>query len=951
MPSIIRVLLGALFIALGTMPVSGQPLPTDPALTTGQLDNGLAYVVRRHTNPPGRAVIWIHLHTGSLNETDRQRGLAHYLEHLAFNGSENFPPGAVVPFFQSLGLTFGRDQNAFTSFEQTTYQLSLPDTQPETLRKGMTFFADVLHRLLLLPKEIDAERQIIQEERRRSLSGRQRTMYYVLERIAPGSIYGQRITIGTEETINSVQEADFRDYCGKWYVASNATVIVVADTDPAGVVALIQEQFSSAPKKPRPTPQEAGVKAYEKSFAIVASDPEVQSEQVRISRLEPARPPTTTVPQYRADLVAQVAQLAFNRRIEAKLAGGGTNYLDGNISMGNSANAIYTADLNGRPAPGKWRAALEELALELQRARAFGFSSREIEDTQKQIVARAQRAVETEPTRPASALIARINRAVAAGEPVLSAQQELDLINQLLPSITAEEVAQRFATEFDPQALTFVAVLPSAGAVPAEAELLEIGTNALAVTPQPGEDKARPTQLLADLPAPGQVVESGEHTASGVWSAWLSNNVRVHHRFMDTQKNEVTLSIALLGGELLETAENRGVTQAAQLAWSRPATRHLTSSEIRDLMTGKKVAVRGGGMGGGGRRGGGGGGDSSDAITLTVSGSPEDLETGMQLAYLLLTEPKVESAAFAQFKARTRQAIEESERNPVMLGTRTAAGAPYPPDDARTQPLTLEQLDRLGEGAAQACLDKLIATTPIEVVVVGDLPRERATELLARYVGALPARARVSPALYADLRKLVRPAGPREITRTIRTATPQAFVMSGFYGADEADVADVRALTVATRILSTRMVKEIREEAQLVYSISANSRPGTTYPGFGLVSAASPTEPAKVPALVQKVATMYATLAKDGVTGDELEVAKKQMANTLDEQMREPSFWLGRMSQLTFRGANLDDVVNAPAAYQAITAEQVRATFAKYYGRDRSVIVIVKPEQATGSAP
>ena len=944
------VLLGGLLVVSGAVRVLGQPLPTDPALVTGQLENGLTYVVRRAANPPGRAVLWIHLHSGSLNETERQRGLAHYLEHMAFNGSENFPPGSLVPFFQSLGMTFGRDQNAFTNFEQTTYQLSLPDTKAETLRKGMTYFADILYRLLLLPKEIDNERQIIQEERRRSLSGRQRTGYYVLEHIAPGSIYGQRITIGTEETINSVQEPDFRDYYGKWYVASNATLMVVADADPAEVVAAIKEQFGSVPKKPKPAPQDAGIKPYEKSFAIVASDSEVQSEQVQITRIEPARPPTTTVPQFRADLVARIAQLAFNRRIEARVAAGETSYLSGRVSLGNEGSALYSAELSGQAAPGQWRAALEELALELQRARAFGFSPREIDDAKTQIRTGAARAVETEPTRLAGAFMSRINAGVTSGEPVPAAQQDLDLVTQFLPDITSEEVTQRFAKEFDPQAVAFVAVLPSAGSVPSEAELLEIGTKALAAVPKPAEETTRPTQLLTTLPAPGKVAESTEHAASGVWSGWLSNDVRIHYRFMDTQKDDVTVSIALLGGELLERAENRGITQAAQLAWSRPATQHLSSSDIRELMTGKKVSVRGGGMGGGGRRGRGGGGGGSEAITLTVSGSPEDLETGLQLAYLLLTEPKVESAAFTQYKTRTRQSIEESQRNPMSLGMRTAMGAPYPPDDARTQPLTVEQLDRLTHEAAQAWLDKLIASSPIEVVVVGDLPREQAMKLVVRYIGALPSRARVSPTLYGELRKLTRPPGPREITRTVQTETPQAFVLSGFYGADESDVADARALSVAARILTTRMVKEVREDAQLVYSISASSRPGTTYPGFGLVSAASPTEPAKVAALVKKLADMYAAVARDGVTASELDVAKKQIANTFDEQMREPAYWLGRLSQMTFRGMSLDDVVDAPAAYQALTGDQVRETFAKYYSHDRSVVVIVKPQEPASNA-
>ncbi|MEW6252784.1 MAG: pitrilysin family protein, partial [Planctomycetota bacterium] len=597
----LHVALGTLLLLTGLAGAAGQDLPTDPALVTGQLDNGLRYIVRKHANPPGRAVLWIHFHSGSLNETDRQRGLAHYLEHMAFNGSENFASGMLVPFFQSLGMTFGRDQNAFTSFDQTTYQLSLPDTKPETLRKGMTYFADVLYRLSLLPKEIDDERGIIQEERRRSLSGRQRTMYYVLERIAPGSLYGQRITIGTEECIANVQAPDFRDYYGKWYAASNTTLMVVADAEPAEVVAAIKEQFSAAPQRPRPVPQDPQVKRYEKSFAIVASDPEVQSEQVRIVRLEPARPPATTKALYRADLVARLAARAFNRRIDAQVAAGGTSFLDGSVSMGTQANAIYTAEISGRAAPGKWRAALEELTVELQRAREFGFAAHELENAKKELLTGAARAVETEPTRPASALIARMNGAITAGEPIMSAEQELALISELLPGITGEEIAERFKTELDPATVAFVAVLPAGDRVPSEAELLDIGVKALAVKSTPLAETARPTELLSALPQPGKVAESSEHAASGVWSAWLSNDTRIHHRFMDVQKNEVTIRIALLGGELLETAANRGITQAAQIGWRRPATKHLSSSDIRDLMTDKKVRVGGGGMGGGGR--------------------------------------------------------------------------------------------------------------------------------------------------------------------------------------------------------------------------------------------------------------------------------------------------------------------------------------------------------------
>lgn len=926
-----------------------QNLPMDPALVTGTLDNGMRYIVRQHANPPGRGAMWIHLDTGSLNETEAQRGIAHYLEHMAFNGSENFPPGAVVPFFQSLGMTFGRDQNAFTSFDQTTYQLALPDAKPETLTKGFTFFSDVLTKLSLLPNEIDEERQIIQEERRRSLSGRQRTQYHVIENLAPGSLVGRRITIGTEGTINSVQRDDFLDYYGKYYTASNATMIVVADADPAGVVEQIKQQFGSAAKQPRPMRQDIGVRPYASSFAIVASDPEVRSEDIRITRLEPARPPVTTVELLRAELVARISTGALNRRLENKVSKGGTSYLSASASIGNQFGAIHTAEIGARAASGKWKEALNEVALELQRARAFGFTQREVDDVKKELISSAERSVETEPTAPAQMILGRINSDIASGEPTLSASQRLDLLKTLLPSITPDEVGKRFAQEFDPSAVSFTAVLPSGANVPTEAELLSLGKQALDVKPTQEAEEARATTLMAKLPEAGTVADSTEHAASGVTSAWLSNNVRVHHRFMDYRKNQVSVSISLVGGELLETAETRGLTQAAQIGWARPATRTLSSSDIRELMTGKKVNVRGGGGGGGrGGRGGGGGGGGPDSISLNVSGSPEELEVGMQLAHLMLTEPKIETASFEQFRAFAKQMLQESDKNPMMFGSRLAAAAPYPASEARTQPLTIEQLESITPDAAQAWLDKLIATSPIEVVIIGDISKDRAMELAAKYLGSLPNRERVSPQTYASLRRIQRPEGPRVIERVIETPTQQAYVLSGFYGADEQNLADVRALSLAARVLSTRMVKEVREESQLVYSIGAGSRAASTYPGFGVFSAAAPTEPAKADPLVEKLASMYETFAKNGPTEEELGVAKKQIATTLDEQMKEPGFWGGRLDQITFRNANLDDTMNEPKSYQAITPEQVRDTFAKYYSAKNAIVVKVKP--AAGAA-
>lgn len=947
-----RITLATLAVLIFASSLRAELLPSDPALVTGQLDNGLKYIVRKHSNPVGKAVMWIHFDTGSLNETDRQRGIAHFLEHMAFNGSTNFAPGALVPFFQSLGMQFGRDQNAFTSFDQTVYQLSLPDVKPETLDKGMTFFSDVVSGLTLSPGEIDNERGIIQEERRRRLSGRQRVGEIVLERSTPGSLFGKRSPIGTEETIQTMTPADFQDYYGKWYGPGNSTVMVVADAEPDVIIAQIKDKFGALPAKAVAPSQEIGVKPYDRSFAIVATDPEIKSEEVQITRIDLPKPPVTTEAQYRDDLVGTIGQMAWNERLSDKVAAGDTSYSSARVSAGTDAGVIYNVDLSARAKPGKWKEALAEAAMELQRGRAFGFSQRDIDDVKKQLISSAEWAVQTDATASAQALISRVNSNVADGEPTLSPRQRLELLQKLVPTITREEVSKRFADEFNFTTAAFVAILPSSSSTPSESDLLELGVKALAVTPTQEAEVARATELMSQLPKAGAVAEGAAHEASKVWSGWLSNNVRVHYRFMDDEKDQASIAVSLIGAELLENADNRGITTAAQLAWGRAATKSLTSTDIRELMNGKKVVVRSGGGGGpgGGRRGGGGGGGVRDSINLTVAGSPQDFEIGMQLAYLLLTEPKIEQASFLQFQSMTKQFLQEALINPMMAGARAAAQLPYPDDEPRAKPLTAENIDKLTLDAAQAWLEKLIAESPIEVTIVGDLPQERALELAAKYLGALPSRPRVSKDTFADARKLIRPKGPRLVEKVIETPTKQAFVASSFYGADETNRDESRALSMAARILTMRMTTQVREEAQLVYSISASSRPASTFSGFGVFGAAAPTEPGKADALAAKLASMYEAFAKDGPTDEELAIAQKQIANQFKEQLKEPGYWAGALNQFTFRNGDLDAVVAGPEAYQKMTAKAVHDTFAKYYSKENSIVVVIKPGTGTSDA-
>ncbi|MGD9790172.1 MAG: M16 family metallopeptidase [Phycisphaerales bacterium] len=905
-----------------------QALPTDPSLVTGQLDNGLNYVVKKHATPPGRVSLWLHISTGSLNETDAQRGIAHYLEHMAFNGSQNFAPGTVIDLFQSLGLTFGQHQNAFTSFDQTAYQLFLPDTSDEKVTKGMQFMADVATKLLLVPKEIDAEREVILREKGARSGAQQRVMEQMLDRLFPGSRIGVRLPIGTEQTINAVQREDFLDYYNRYYVPSNMTLFVVGDMEPEAMVAQVKKAFEGGEKKPIPQDLDAKVTPDAAPRAVVITDPELRRAMVQVVHVMPARAPTTTLAGARVEFIDALASGAFGRRTGNKVSAGEASYQGADAGVQTLFRAATLAMASATGEPGKWEAMLQDLSTEIVRVRQHGFTEDEITLAREEILAGLEQAASTESTAPVRAILGRMNTAVENGEPIMSAKQQLDIAKAMVPGITASEVSEAFRRMFDGN-LVYYVQMPSSGDVPTEAQVLASGIKAMSADVASETETASAKVLLEKIPVAGAVAETETHESAKVWSAWLNNNVRMHHRFMDDRKDTALISIVLYGMPLRETAANAAITNAALLAWQNPATETLTSTQIRDLMTGKNVLVQGAGM--------------SDMVKLIVAGQPKDLESGLQLAHLLLTHPKIEKPAFDRWKERTIRSIEESLVDPDGMLRRVVAQTVYPKDDSRTQPATKAQIERLTLEDAQAWLEQMIATSPIEVGVVGDISRERAVELVTTYLGSLSSHQRVTKDAFMDLRTLHFTPETRSRVEAIDTKTDKASVMVGFKGPDERDLTEARRMRLASSIITTRMINTLREKEQLVYSISAGLRPADAFPGFGLFLSQAPTEPGKADTLRARVIETYALFAQEGPTDEELKVAQGQIRNTFDEQYREPAYWLNVLDTLDYKTTTLDDVLGAPDAYAKITRDEVLETYRKWFKRDEVYSVIVKP--------
>lgn len=898
-------------------PMLTEPLPTDDRLVRGTLENGMGYIVRAHQNPPGKVGVWIHIGSGSLNETDAQRGLAHFLEHMAFNGSESFPPGEVVKYFESIGLTFGRDQNAFTGFDQTAYQLYLPDAERATLAKGLSFFKDVASGLLLRDEDIEEERGVIFEELRTGKGPQQRIRDQWLSRLAPGSLLGDRLPIGTEETLEAVQRQDFLDYYGKWYVPSNMTVLVVGDLDPAMAEEEIKSVFGDLPTVADPVNADAGVEPYTERRAIVAHDPEITTAQVAVMLVEKPGGPTRTTGDLRNELIRQLALDAFNRRLASKVDAGEARMLGGGAFAQDLFGIMRLSQASAAAMPDKWAEALEDLTTEVRRAELHGFSESEIELARSSLLGRLEQDAMQESTLPERVILSRLASTVAADEPLVSPQQVLSLARQLVPFVRPGEASRAFSRLFDTSRTTFMVQIPTDAGVPAESAVLELASSFADRTPEPDADEEVADSLMDGAPEAGEIVALSTHAASGVGTAVLDNGVVVHHRKMEQRKNFVDVRITLLGGQIEESADNRGVTLAASQAWSRPATAGRTGNQIRQVMAGKKMQVSGVAQ--------------DDFLQLSMTGSPDDLEIGMQLAHLLLTEPRLETVPFEQWRTGTVQGLRAAMRDPLGSLQRTLADAIYPETAPQARSVNPEQIESLTMRDAQRWLDGLVTESPIEVAIVGDIDRERAFELARIFMGSLPDRPRMNSASAAITPAVERPTQDIAVVTEIDTQTPTAAVIAGFFASDGGDLRDTRLLQLASRTLSTRMIKSIREEQRLVYSIGASLRPGEAYPGFGMMLAGAPTDPANAGALADSIMSIFAAFAEGGPTAEEFETAQAQVAKTLGEAFEEPSFWALQLSQLDKRGRDLDDLVSALDTYAGFTPDEVTKTFRAYF--------------------
>lgn len=927
-----RALVTLMTVLLASAQLFAEPLPKDEANLTGQFENGMKYIIRPNQHPAGRAEFFLHIRTGATNETAKQNGIAHFLEHMAFNGSKNFKPGELVPLLSKMGMQFGADTNAHTTFHETVYKLNLPDVTPETIQTGLTILSDYANGLDLSEKEIDAERGVILEEMRTGKSAGERLRKQMMQTVFADTKLKEHDVIGTEESIQSMPQSEFQDYWNTWYRPENMTLIIVGDVKADEVLPVAKEKLGAfTARAPARTPEKIGFKPTTESAAYVFTDPEQVAGEVSLFSMKPARKPMTTFDEYRQDVVEDIASWIVNRRFSDQINTGKAPFRTASATLMPFLNETIIANGDASGEPKDWNAILDATIAEISRAIDYGFAKSELELARAGMIAAAEQAVRTESSRDNSAIVNGLSFAVGMDLPILSAQQRLDLLKRVFETVTVDELHKSFIENFGTKNYIYTLNMPSGKAdvsVPTNEELLSAAKAAWAKKTEPLKEKSLGDKFLASEPTPGKVASTEKDEELGLTTVVFENGVVMHHKFNDYRKDQVTISMSLPGGTIEETAETDGLSSLASLVLGSPATSKFTSTQVRDMLTGKNVRV--------------GGGIGLDALTLSVSGAPKDLAFGLQLAHALLTDGRIEQSSVDEWKKNQLQQLRQMDMLPVGAMMDAQAELLYG-GDLRFKRPTEAEIEKLDRSRAEAWFHRIASNAAIEVTVVGDLKVEEATDLVGRYIGSLPKRNQKFDAL-DSLRKINRGAGPYTRNATYDSMTPQAIAFAGFIGCEENEPIR-RPLSLAAAILSERMIERIREKEQLAYSIGAQSRPGRGIAGTGMFMAGSMTDPAKADKLADTVIEMLKDFAANGPTEEELTTAKKQRATELGTQMKEPGFWASQLSELRYRKKNLADLKELPGVFDTFTTEQVKNSVATYMKDDRVIRFVVVPKK------
>ena len=914
-----------------------QPLPLDPAVRTGRLANGLTYFIRPNQRPENRAMLRLAVLAGSVDEADDQRGLAHVLEHMAFNGTTRFKTGELVSYLESIGARFGPHVNAYTSYDETVYMLDVPTDRPGVLVRGFEALSDFAGGITLDDREIDRERGVVIEEWRGRQGAGTRMQQPQIEALYGASRYAERLPIGTPEILKSFPAQRLRDFYRDYYRPDRMAVIVVGDIDPAAIEKLVREYFSPLRTVTPAERTEYPIPSHDETRYVTVSDREAQGSSVTIIHKRPLQP-FRSVADYRRLLVRALANQMINARFTEIAREAEAPFIRASVGDDTLGRTVEGFSISAQVADGGIDRGLAALSREIARVRQHGFGAAELERAKAAMLATYERAFNERNTSESSGYASELLRHFLSGEPMPGIEAELALVKRFVPEVTAAEAAELargLVADDNRVVLATAPEKPGVTAVTAASlrEALRAGSTA-DVTPW--TDAMAGRELMATKPTPGTVRARREIPELGVTVLTLSNGVEVWLKPTDFRNDQVLFTAYARGGTSLASPADY---HNASLSTSIVGIAGLGGFTPVDLgkLTAGKIANAGGYM---------------SAYTHGISGNatPRDLETALQLAHLMFTAPNRDKVAeaFVLMRRRLEAALANQAESPgSVFGERVRAVNTM--DHYAARSITLADLPKLDPMRMQSYFDARFANAAdFTFFFVGAFKVEEVTPLVATYIGSLPSRGTPSAA-FSDDRMRFPTAVIHETVNKGQEQRSQT-VMS-FYADTGLDEIETHRTRAAAQVLQMRLRDILREELGGTYSVGVGYSDNSPQSGYGYTSVQFGSSPENAEKLTNAVLAEIARLQKEGPSASDVQVVKETEKNDLATSFKQNGYWLNSLQAMHLLGRDPLRIIARTERAESLTAENIHAALRKYFPLDRHTVVTLMPESkpAAGS--
>ena len=887
----------------------------------------MRYIIARNNRPEGTAVVRMRIGSGSLSETESERGLAHYLEHMAFNGTTNVPEGEMIRLLEREGLRFGADTNASTGFEDTIYKLDLPRNDPELLGTALMLMRETASEITIAPDAVERERGIVLSERR----DRQTYSWHnFIDGIAfryPDAHYLQRMPIGTLEVLASATAEDIRGYYEREYVPANTVLVVVGDFEPALVEQKIRDHFVSWAPRPMPTEPDPGPFSFERQgLTDIFLDPAL-AERVTISRHRAwSKPPDTTAAR-RQNLLVTIAYDIVNRRLRSLARGEDAPFRGAGYGTGELFDQGQITNLVVDTADGEWQSGLTTAVTMLQQALQYGFSDAEVEEQIARFRSAQENALAAADTRSNRGLTAGAMALVEDGFIPSSPQASLARFEGFAPYITRAALLaalrQDVATLANPLIRFQGRTAPEGG----EEALRRTWEEALATAVSPPDPRPQLRFAYEDFGPAGTVISDTQNERFGFRLVKFENGVSLTLKQTDIAQDRIRYRLSLDGGRLIESKDDPlGTAMFSSLPIGGLGAH--SQDELDTILAGRSVQLSASA--------------STDSFTFGGLTTPRDLELQLQLLAAAITDPGYRKEGeqryarsvdnfFANLDATPRRAL--SNRQGAILSD----------NDPRFSLQSRELYNELSFARLRDTIGDRLANGAIELALVGDIHENQAIDLVARTLGALPPREdSFQPREQARTRSFTEDRGRHVITHS--GEADQALVQLVWPTRDDSDLEETAELQLLGRVMQIAVQEELRERLGKTYSPSAFSSPSSEWTDFGTFSVSASIDYIDIDPVIEAIQGSVAALAAAPIDPDLLERARRPLIESLDNRLKSLGSWIAIADRAHSKADRLERFDAWPIAINQIDGERLSTAAQRWLVERRAVEIVVVPQ-------